>query len=216
MPTRTFRNLAVEKQEKILQAAIREFKQRNVQEANLSNIVSAAGISRGSLYQYFSNREDMYVYIFDTLRARRAEYVKPAFNLYKKAPFIEFFEAFYLRDSEFLLMHPDHIELGKQLYSHAHGVSRGLIQRQQIQYKESFLIAIEFDKERNIIAPDIDSSALAELCVHFVTDIFIFHSVTSQLSMENIRRHASKTLYIIKNGITLRNAFPLDNQSSRQ
>ncbi|MDR2176407.1 MAG: TetR/AcrR family transcriptional regulator [Synergistaceae bacterium] len=39
----------------ILQTAVREFGQRNMQEANLPNIVSAANISRGSLYQYFSN-----------------------------------------------------------------------------------------------------------------------------------------------------------------
>ncbi|MDR1978195.1 MAG: TetR/AcrR family transcriptional regulator [Synergistaceae bacterium] len=200
MPTQTFYNLPAEKRERILQAAIEEFGRRNVQEANLSNIVSAANISRGSLYQYFSNKEDMYVYIFDTLRARRAEYVKPAFSLYKKEPFLNFFEAFYLRDSEFLLRNPSHIELGKQLYSHAHGVSRGLIQRAQSHYKETFLLAIEFDKERGIISLEIDSSALADLCVHFVTDIFIFQSVMSQLSMSNIERHARQTLYILQNG----------------
>ncbi|MDR2179552.1 MAG: TetR/AcrR family transcriptional regulator [Synergistaceae bacterium] len=201
MPTQTFYNLPVEKQERILQAAIEEFGQRNVQEANLANIVSAANISRGSLYQYFPNKEDMYVYVFDTLRARRAEYVKPAFSLYKKEPFLRFFEAFYLRDSEFLLRNPSHIELGKQLYSHAHGVSRGLIRRVQNQYKESFLLAIEFDKERGIISARIDSSILADLCVHFVTDIFIFQSVESQLSISNIKEHARQTLYILKNGI---------------
>jgi AcrR family transcriptional regulator len=202
MPTQTFYNLPAEKQERILQAAIKEFGQRNVQEANLANIVSAANISRGSLYQYFLNKEDMYVYIFDTLRARRSEYVKPAFSLYKKEPFLKFFAAFYLRDSEFLLRHPSHIELGKQLYSHAHGVSRGLIQRVQSRYKETFLLAIEFDKERGLISSQVDSSALADLCVHFVTDIFIFQSVMSHLSMSNIEEHAYQILYILTNGIT--------------
>jgi AcrR family transcriptional regulator len=201
MPTQTFYNLPTEKQERILQAAIKEFGQRNVQEANLANIVSAANISRGSLYQYFLNKEDMYVYIFDTLRARRAEYVKPAFSLYKKEPFLKFFEAFYLRDSEFLLRNPSHIELGKQLYSHAHGVSRSLIQQVQSRYRETFLLAIEFDKDRDIISLQVDSSALADLCVHFVTDIFIFQSVINQLSMSNIQQHARQTLYILQNGI---------------
>jgi AcrR family transcriptional regulator len=200
MPTQTFYNLSIEKQERILQAAIKEFGQRNVHEANLANIVSAANISRGSLYQYFSNKEDMYIYIFDTLRARRAEYVKPAFSLYKKEPFLSFFEAFYLRDSEFLLRNPSHIDLGKQLYSHARGVSRSLIHRIQSHYKETFLLAIEFDKERDIISPHVDSSTLADLCVHFVTDIFIFQNVISQLSMSNIKQHTRQTLYILQNG----------------
>ena len=201
MPTQTFLNLPREKRERILNAAIEEFGQRNVQEANLANIISAAGISRGSWYQYFENKEDMYVYVFDTLRAERAEYVKPAYELYKKVPFLEFFREFYLRDGEYLLRHPSHVELGKQLYSHAHGVSRRLIQRLQTQYRETFLVAIEFDKERGNIARQVDSSALADLCVHFVTDVFIFQSIAEQLSLGNLRDYMDKTLYILKNGI---------------
>ncbi len=201
MPSQTFLNLSPEKQERILTAAVKEFGQRNVQEANLSNIVADAGISRGSLYQYFPNKEDMYVFVFDTLRARRSEKVRPAFALYKKAPFIEFFEDFYLRDSEYLLQHPTHIELGKQLYGHSKGVSYGLIIQLQTRYKELFLVAIEFDKERGLIDQKIDTSALADLCVHLVTDVFIFQSIANRLSMQNIRDHVKKTLYIIQRGI---------------
>ncbi|MDR2654840.1 MAG: TetR/AcrR family transcriptional regulator [Oscillospiraceae bacterium] len=201
MPTQTFLNLPEEKQGRILRAAIEEFGKRNVQQANLANIISAAGISRGSLYQYFPNKEDMYIYIFETLRADRAEYVKPAYANYKKAPFIKFFEEFYLRDSEYLLKNPPHIELGKQLYAHAHGVSRRLIQKIQMQYRDTFLVAIEFDKERGIISKNISSGSLADLCVHFVTDVFIFQSVANQLSISNIKQHAQETFYILEHGI---------------
>ena len=202
MPTQTFLNLPSEKQARILNAAIEEFGKRNVQEANISNIVATAGISRGSLYQYFENKEDMYIYIFDTLRSERSNYVKPAYEYYKKEPFIRFFEEFYMRDSEYLLRNESHIELGKQLYSYAHGVSRKLIQRIQTQYRETFLIAIEFDKERNYISDEVDSSALADLCVHLVTDVFIFQSIAKQVSLNNLREHMRKTLFIIQNGIS--------------
>lgn len=201
MPTHTFHHLSEEKRECILEAAVKEFGVRNVQEANLSNIIKDAGISRGSLYQYFEDKEDLYTFVFDTLRARRSEYVKPAYELYKKAPFLEFFSEFYLRDSEYLLQHPTHIALGQQLYSNALGISRGLIQRLQNRYKETFLIGIEYDKERGLISHEVDTSSLADLCVHFVTDIFIFQSVNSQFTMANIRDHCQKTLFIIEQGI---------------
>lgn len=192
----------------MLPAAVKEFGMRNVQEANLPNIVADAGISRGSLYRYFPNKENMYIHVFETLRARRAAYVHPAYALYKKAPFIQFFEAFYLRDSEFLLQNPSHVELGKQLYSHSHGVSCKLIQQIQTRYKEAFLVAIEFDKEHSLIDRRVDSSTLADLCVHFVTDIFIFQSVLNQLSISIIREHAKQTLYIVQNGIAPREDGP--------
>ena len=203
MPTQTFLNLPKEKQERILRAAIEEFGKRNVNEAKLSNIISAAGISRGSLYQYFEGKEDMYICAFDTLRAERAAYAKPAYDLYKKEPFFRFFEELFMQDSEYLLRNPAYVKLGEQLYSHTHGVSRRLIQRIQSQYMEVFLIAIEFDKRRGIICADVDSSALADLCVHFMTDIFIFQSISKQLSLNNLREYIQKKLYIIQHGVKM-------------
>ena len=72
MPTQTFFNLLDKKRHKILNAAVQEFTIRNLAEANISNIVKAAGISRGSFYQYFADKEDLYVHIFLTLQIGRA------------------------------------------------------------------------------------------------------------------------------------------------
>jgi len=204
MPTATFTKLPAEKQERVLQACAKEFGIRNVWEANLSNIVKDAAIARGSLYQYFINKDDLYVYVYDTLRARRAEHARPAFDLYKKEPFLRFFEAFYLRNVEYLMQNPSHIALGQQLYSSTHGVSRRLIQHFQNQYKETFIIAIEFDKERGVISRDAGTSTLADLCVHLATDVFIFQSINTQLSMPNIREHLQNTLGLIEKGIGMR------------
>jgi len=200
--TATFRNLPRAKRERIIAAAIDEFGRRNVEEAKISNIVRQAGIPRGSLYQYFDSKEDLYVYLFEMLRAERSEYVKPAFELYKTRPFLEFFEEFYSRDSSFLLRHPKHIELGKVLYSNAHGVSLGLIRTIQGRYRDRFLVGIEYDKEVGRMRADIDSAVLADLCTHFVTDVFIFQNLSERLSLNAVRRHLVGTLDIIRRGVT--------------
>jgi len=200
MPTPTFNHLPEDKKERILNAAVKEFGLRNVLDANLSSIVKDAKIARGSIYQYFTTKEDLYIYVFDTLRGRRSEYVKPALELYKNAPFLEFFKTFYLRDSEFLLMNPAHIELGKQLYGCSSPISQGLIRQIQNKYKEMFLIGIEYDKYRGIIDQNVDSGVLTDLCVHFVTDIFIFQSIYTQLSLANIRQNSEQVVYLLENG----------------
>ena len=204
MPTATFDHLPEEKRRRILDAAVKEFGARGLSSANLSNIVKEAQISRGSIYQYFPSKEDLYVYVFDTLRAKRAEYVQPSFELYKTAPFLTFFGEFYLRDSGFLLMNPSHIELGKHLYSSGDPTSLGLIHRLQTRYHDLFIVAIELDKERGVISGAIDSAVLADLFVHFVTDIFIFQSTRNQLSLYNLREHWEYTRYIIQYGIEVR------------
>ena len=200
MPTPTFDHLPEDKKERIFSAAVKEFGQRNIMDANLSNIVKDAKIARGSIYQYFSTKEDLYIYVFDTLRARRAEYVNSAYELFKKAPFLTFFQEFYLRDSEFLLLNPAHIELGKQLYGCSSATSQGLIRQIQNKYKEKFIIGIEYDKYSGIMDHHVDSAILADLCVHMVTDIFIFQSIYTQLSMSNLRYHCEQTMYLLEHG----------------
>ena len=63
MPSSTFLNLAPEKQEKLLSAAVREFTERPYNEASINRIVREAGIPRGSFYMYFRDKEDLFHYL---------------------------------------------------------------------------------------------------------------------------------------------------------
>ncbi|MCJ7603545.1 MAG: TetR/AcrR family transcriptional regulator, partial [Desulfobulbaceae bacterium] len=52
-------------QEKIVAAAVSEFARHGYSKASMNTIVRDAGISKGSLYQYFHNKEVLFVYIFE-------------------------------------------------------------------------------------------------------------------------------------------------------
>lgn len=201
MPTQTYLNLPVAKQEAVLAAAMDEFSKRNVEEAKLSNIIRLAGIPRGSLYQYFENKEDLYVYAFEKLRADRREFTKPAFDYYLTSPFLTFFEHFYALDTEYLARHPVHIQMGKVLYSHASGVSLSLIRGIKTRYRDIFVIAIERDKEQGNIRSDVDVAVLADICVHFMTDIFIFQNLSEHMTLADMRQHLSGTIELIRRGV---------------
>jgi AcrR family transcriptional regulator len=60
MPKPTFYNLAKSKQSLILQIAAREFAAHAYDAASISNITRITGIAKGSFYQYFSNKQDLY------------------------------------------------------------------------------------------------------------------------------------------------------------
>jgi TetR/AcrR family transcriptional regulator len=201
MPTQTFLNLPATKQASVMAAAIDEFSKRNVEEAKLSNIVRVAGIPRGSIYQYFENKEDLYVYVFDRLREERREYTKAAFDDYLTSPFLTFFERFYALDTEFLARHPLHIQMGKVMYSHASGVSLSLIRAIKTRYRELFVLAIERDQDNGVIRADVDRSVLADLCVHFMTDIFIFQNLSDRMTLRDMRDHLRGTIDLIRRGV---------------
>ena len=60
----TFRHLPPDKQERVLDAALSEFADQGYQAASLNRLVAQAGIAKGSLYQYFPNKEGIFRHIF--------------------------------------------------------------------------------------------------------------------------------------------------------
>lgn len=60
----TFSNLPQAKQEKILDAALAEFADKGYQPASVNVMVSASGIAKGSLYQYFKDKRSLFLYVF--------------------------------------------------------------------------------------------------------------------------------------------------------
>lgn len=65
MPNPTFFNLAQDKQQVLIDAAKKEFSRVPLNDALISNIVKSAEISRGSFYQYFEDKEDVFYFLLE-------------------------------------------------------------------------------------------------------------------------------------------------------
>lgn len=63
MPTSTFFNLPPPKREKLLRAAAAEFAQKPFDEVSINRIIQAAEIPRGSFYQYFADKRDLFQFV---------------------------------------------------------------------------------------------------------------------------------------------------------
>lgn len=71
MPKDTFFNLPDEKRQFITDCAVDEFAEHGFERASVNRIVAAAGIAKGSFYQYFCDKYDVYQYILDSMVAGR-------------------------------------------------------------------------------------------------------------------------------------------------
>ena len=65
LPKQTFFNLPDDKRNKLIEAAEREFIRAPLFEASIANIIKMSGISRGSFYQYFEDKDDLYFYLLE-------------------------------------------------------------------------------------------------------------------------------------------------------
>ena len=63
MPTSTFYNLPPPKRNKLLHAAVAEFAQKPFDEVSINRIIQAAEIPRGSFYQYFADKTDLFRHV---------------------------------------------------------------------------------------------------------------------------------------------------------
>lgn len=63
MPKPTFRNLPPEKRDRIVEAALQEFAVHPYGAASINTIVDQAGIAKGSFYQYFDGKFDLFRYL---------------------------------------------------------------------------------------------------------------------------------------------------------
>ncbi|ROR23963.1 TetR family transcriptional regulator [Mobilisporobacter senegalensis] len=60
-----FFNLEKEKQERIINAALKEFTKNGYEKASTNEIIKEAEISKGSLFQYFNNKKELYLFLLD-------------------------------------------------------------------------------------------------------------------------------------------------------
>jgi len=85
MPKQTFFNLPEEKREKIVSAAVDEFVEYGLENASTNRIVSNSGIAKGSFYQYFEDKQDVFKHLLALLEQEKLEYFRdkhpPSMNL---------------------------------------------------------------------------------------------------------------------------------------
>ena len=60
-----FLSLDLEKQNRIINAAIKEFAQKGYDSASTNEIVKEAGISKGLLFHYFQSKKQLFFFLFD-------------------------------------------------------------------------------------------------------------------------------------------------------
>ena len=60
-----FYSLHIEKQTQVINAALKEFVKSGFEKASTNEIVKGAGISKGSLFNYFNNKRDLYFFLIE-------------------------------------------------------------------------------------------------------------------------------------------------------
>ncbi len=77
MPSETFHNLSSDKKEKLINYFLREFSVQPYDHASLTAVVKALGIAKGSIYQYFGGKQELFLYLAEHCYQIKQQYSAP-------------------------------------------------------------------------------------------------------------------------------------------
>ncbi|MDD2431200.1 MAG: TetR/AcrR family transcriptional regulator [Firmicutes bacterium] len=171
VPKPTFLNLNEKKRQKFIDVALQEFADYEYRAASLNRIVAGADIAKGSIYQYFENKRDLYEYL--VLYAAKEKYLFIALHLSEDATLLKtvLTELFTL-GRVFDFQKPIH---GKLLVNTASEVENDELDNFLLSVKkQSDSFYVEFCKNavlHNLIKRDTDIEAAGYLINRFDTMI---------------------------------------------
>lgn len=116
MPNARYHQLPKDKKDLIDQAVLDEMTRHIYEHLNLSNIVRDAEISRGSLYQYFTNKHDLYFYYIESMSQTKKTFFDQTILNDHTLPFTKKLEHLFKASMTFNEMYPKLAQIGLRIY----------------------------------------------------------------------------------------------------
>lgn len=161
MPKQTFFNLPDGKRDNITSAAIEEFVEYGLENASTNRIVASSGISKGSFYQYFEDKQDIFMYLLTLLEQEKMEFFKnrrpPSMNM----DTFEYFRWMIKTGMEFNSAHP-HMTQAVTRVLLGDGMYYG---KNFAEYRHKTTQALKVMIEQAIERGEVDPSVDVELAV---------------------------------------------------
>jgi AcrR family transcriptional regulator len=201
MPSTTFFNLPKEKQDRIMEASILEISTNTYENLNLANIIRDSNIPRGSFYQYFKDKNDLYDYFMEYVGIKKYEFYGNLFDPSLDISFFERFEKIYLKGFEFAKEHPILVKAGKKLMTSSYYQKNETYQKSMNQVILFFKELIEVDMKNNKIRTDIDSKILATIILEMMYKVTFDEYKVDEIDFDHIEKIMKQMLDIIKKGI---------------
>ena len=116
MPKDTFINLPESKRNLIEDIALNEFAEHGFDNASINRIVEKADIAKGSFYQYFEDKGDLYKHILTRIGEEKLAYITPALQNPAELDFFSLLEEIYRSGLAFAKDHPKKGRVAFEIY----------------------------------------------------------------------------------------------------
>ncbi|MCL4517225.1 MAG: TetR/AcrR family transcriptional regulator [Firmicutes bacterium] len=193
MPKETFNNLSKDKKQKIFIAAVQEFSTRRFSEVSINQIVKTAGIPRGSFYQYFNDKEDIFLYVFTEILKEKQEILHSTEDVNPDADVFEVLMQTIRASYQWSRAKPEYSQISLLMEID----NSEFIIRLRTASANELRKMVERDKQRGLIKPEIDPDLVVEMIYSFIIKEYFWIGLGEDMFLKRI----NDIIKIIKEGI---------------
>lgn len=211
MPKETFFNLPDDKRKLIISSAMQEFSKTNYDTASINQICKKSNIPKGSFYQYFADKLDLYVYIMTLAIEEKIKFFSTAIEEFHTLTLSEQIRLLFRKGVEFAKKHPLYAALGEQFSKENNELAKLAVIKEGNKQSESLLMRmINNAKANGEIDSKVDPLALSLLLQSLNSAVYKymvdkFDSASYENNEEDINNFVDSLLNIIFNGIQNKN-----------
>lgn len=166
MPRSTFFNLPRSKREKIIEVAIDEFADSGYATARVNEIVRKASIAKGSFYQYFQDKKDLFGYILELIYEKKMAALSDIMAR-ENSDVFQIMRAIAQASIELAEKNPKLSRISDRLFAEP-ALLKEILQEYRPSSDEFFENLIRQGLEKGDIAPWIEPSLAGKLISSFV------------------------------------------------
>ncbi|MGS0972825.1 MAG: TetR/AcrR family transcriptional regulator [Candidatus Izemoplasmataceae bacterium] len=204
MPTSTFNNLNKAKQKRIFQAALDEFARADYEHAKLSHIIKQANIPRGSFYQYFEDKYDLYSYLINQIGQDKLSYMSDTLKNPNNVTFLQWFKEIYKVGIRFALDNPKYVQISAHLLTKKGEIYNKVMKGNIDIALDMYQSMIKKDQELGIIKKEINARLLAKLVLDMTLNVSTesLSSTDGTFNLEEMNKQIDQIISIFEKGIT--------------
>jgi AcrR family transcriptional regulator len=190
----TFFNLPEEKRQNVIDSALEEFALYDYKTASLSRMVEKAGIAKGSMYQYFENKKDLYLFLIDHVSKIKLSYLTEN-TVESRENFFDLLKQVTYASSRFNLSYPRYSRILYHAARETHNEELGDLASQIREVSRNYVKGmITTAREQGQIRKDIDLD-LASFCIsQIIIDMEDFMSAKHGFSYSQVLEEGKNEL----------------------
>ncbi len=206
VPKKTFYNLSEEKRNIIIETAIDEFASDSFKNASISKIAERAGIAKGSLYQYFIDKKDLYKHIIEISGNKKLEYLTDCIARIEGLKLFELIRELYKQGILFTIENPKLASITNNFLKETDTRFKEEILGTNMEKSNQFFeMLIEKSKQKGEVKNEIDTKVGAYIITHLntaIVDQVLNHMEFSEilLNQEELLDKVDKMLFILESG----------------